>query len=87
MAVPSSNISMSAIYGEANAGSPPSDLAVNDLFKLSYFESVAFGGSITFNAWGQYGNASGANRIYGITTSINLQLWFIIMTIRLMQIM
>jgi hypothetical protein len=69
MAVPSTNISMSAIYGEANAGSPPSDLAVSDLFKLSYFESNAFGGSITFNAWGQYGNASGANRIYGLSAS------------------
>ena len=60
---------MSAIYGEANAGSPPSDLAVSDLFKLSYFESNAFGGPLTFNAWGQYGNASGADRIYGLSAS------------------
>lgn len=69
MAVPSTNISMTAIYGEANAGSPPSDLAVSDLFKKSYFESNAFGGPLTFNAWGQFGNASGANRIYGLSAS------------------
>ena len=69
MAVPSSNISMSAIYGEPNVGGPPSDLAVSDLFKKSYFESNAFGGPLTYNAWGQYGNASGADRIYGLTAS------------------
>jgi hypothetical protein len=70
MAVPSSNIGMSDIYGEANfGGTPPSDLAVSDLFKKSYFESNAFGGSLTFNAWGQYGNSSGANRIYGLSAS------------------
>jgi hypothetical protein len=69
MAVPSSNISMSAIYGEANAGGPPSDLAVSDLFKKSYFESNAFGGPLSYNAWGQYGNASGADRIYGLSAS------------------
>jgi len=69
MAVPSSNISMSAIYGEPNSGSPPSDLAVSDLFKKSYFESNAFGGPLTFNAWGQFGNASGADRIYGLSAS------------------
>lgn len=69
MAVPSSNISMSAIYGEANVGGPPSDLAVSDLFKKSYFESNAFGGGLAYNAWGQYGNASGADRIYGLSAS------------------
>ena len=69
MAVPSSNISMSAIYGEANVGGPPSDLAVSDLFKKSYFESNVFGGPLTYNAWGQYGNASGADRIYGLSAS------------------
>lgn len=69
MAVPSSNISMTAIYNEPNAGSPPSDLAVSDLFKKSYFESVTFGGSLTYNAWGIYGNTSGADRIYGLSAS------------------
>ncbi len=70
MAVPSSNIGMSNIYGEANfGGSPPSDLAVSDLFLKSYFESNAFGGSLTYNAWGRYGNTSGADRIYGLTAS------------------
>jgi hypothetical protein len=70
MAVPSSNIGISDIYKEANFGSSPSgDTPVSDLFLKSYFESTAFGGSLTYNAWGQYGNASGANRIYGLSAS------------------
>ena len=70
MAVPTSNISMSAIYGEANAGGPPSDLAVSDLFKKSYFEGPAYGVfNVGYNAWGQFGNTSGADRIYQITAS------------------
>lgn len=69
MAVPSSNISMTAIYNEPNAGSPPSDLAVSDLFKKSYFESNAFGGPLSYNAWGIYGNSAGADRIYGLSAS------------------
>ena len=70
MAVPSSNIGMSDIYKEANFGSSPTaDTPVSDLFLKSYFESTAFGGSLNYNAWGQYGNASGANRIYGLTAS------------------
>jgi hypothetical protein len=69
MAVPSSNISMTAIYNEANVGSPPSDLAVSDLFKKSYFESNPFGGPLSYNAWGIYGNSAGADRIYGLSAS------------------
>ena len=69
MAVPSSNISMTAIYNEPNAGSPPSDLAVSDLFKKSYFEGPNGSFDIGYNAWGIYGNTSGANRIYGLSAS------------------
>lgn len=69
MAVPSSNISMTAIYNEPNAGSPPSDLAVSDLFKKSYFEGPNGSFNIGYNAWGIYGNTSGADRIYGLSAS------------------
>lgn len=69
MAVPSTNIRMTDIYQEANSGSPPSDLAVSDLFKKSYFEGPFGTFGIAYNAWGQYGNSSGANRIYGLTAS------------------
>lgn len=69
MAVPSTNISMTAIYNEPNAGSPPSDLAVSDLFKKSYFEGPQGSVNIGYNAWGIYGNTSGADRIYGLSAS------------------
>ena len=69
MAVPSSNISMTAIYNEPNAGSPPSDLAVSDLFKKSYFEGPNGSFNIGYNAWGIYGSTSGADRIYGLSAS------------------
>lgn len=69
MAVPSSNIRMTDIYQEANVGSPPSDLAVSDLFLKSYFESIPFGGALPYNAWGQYGSSNGADRIYGLSAS------------------
>ena len=69
MAVPSTNISMTAIYNEPNAGSPPSDLAVSDLFKKSYFEGPNGSFNIGYNAWGIYGSTSGADRIYGLSAS------------------
>jgi hypothetical protein len=66
MALPTSNISMIGIYSEANGGTGP-DINAGNLFKLSYFEGPPFGSTITYSAWGQYGNTSGANRIYGLT--------------------
>ena len=70
MPVPSSNINITDIYDEANSGTPPSDLAVSDLFKKSYFEGPAYGVfNVGYNAWGQFGNTSGADRIYLITAS------------------
>jgi hypothetical protein len=69
MAVPTSNISMTSIYSEANGGSPGSGSNTNagNLFKLSYFEGPPFGSTISYSAWGEYGNTSGANRIYGLS--------------------
>lgn len=69
MPVPSSNISITDIFDEANNVTPPSDLAASDLFKRSYFEGPNGNNTITYNAWGQYGNSSGANRIYLISAS------------------
>ena len=69
MAVPTGNISMASIYAEANGGSPGSgsDTNAGNLFKLSYFEGPPFGSTISYSAWGQYGTASGADRIYGLS--------------------
>jgi phage baseplate assembly protein gpV len=69
MPVPSSNINMSDIFDEANSGFPPSDLSASDLFKKSYFEGPSGSFNIGFNGWGQYGNTSGADRIYGLSAS------------------
>ncbi len=69
MPVPSSNINMSDIFDEANSGFPPNDLAVSDLFKKSYFEGPNGSSNIAYNAWGQFGATSGADRIYLISAS------------------
>lgn len=70
MPVPSSNINITDIFDEANTGtSPPTDLAASDLFKKSYFEGPQGSVTIGYNAWGQFGATSGADRIYLITAS------------------
>lgn len=69
MPVPSSNINLTDIYDEANNSFPPSDLAVSDLFKKSYFQGPSGNSNIGFNAWGQFGATSGADRIYLISAS------------------
>ena len=77
MAVPTSNYGISAIYSEANGGPPgaSSNIAVSDLFKKSYFEGPPFGSTITYSAWGQYGNTSGDDRIYGLTAKNTNNEW------------
>jgi hypothetical protein len=69
MAVPTSNIGINAIYTEANGGGPgsSSDTKVSDLFKKSYFEGPTGSSTISYNAWGEYGSTSGADRIYGLS--------------------
>lgn len=77
MAVPSSNYGISAIYSEANGGAPAanSNIAVSDLFKKSYFQGPTGSNTISYNAWGQYGSTSGADRIYGLTAKNTNNAW------------
>jgi len=74
MAVSGTNISMSSIWSEANTGSTPT-ISVSDLFKKSYFEGLNGSGTISYNAWGQYGISSGADKIYGLITKNNENEW------------
>jgi len=77
MAVPTSNYGISAIYSEANGGPPvsSSNIAVSDLFKKSYFQGPTGTSTISYNAWGQYGSTSGADRIYGLTAKNTNNAW------------
>ena len=65
---------MSDIYSEANTGSTPT-ISVDDLFKKSYFEGLNGSGTISYNAWGQYGNTSGANVIYNVSSKNTDNAW------------
>jgi hypothetical protein len=67
MAVPSTNISMQGIAAEAG-GVFITNIYASDLFKKSYFEGPNGTYNISYNAWGQYGNSSGANVIYQIAS-------------------
>ena len=77
MAVPTSDISMTSIYFEANGGPPSSgsDTNAGNLFKRSYFEGPAGNSTISYNAWGEYGSTSGADRIYGLTAKNTNNAW------------
>jgi hypothetical protein len=75
MAVSGTNISMTSIWSEANTGSTPNDISVSDLFKKSYFEGPNGSFTIDYNAWGQYGNTSGDDKIYGLITENNENSW------------
>lgn len=74
MAVPSTNISMQGIATEAG-GVSITNIYASDLFKKSYFEGPNGTYNISYNAWGQYGNSSGADRIYGLTTKNTNNAW------------
>jgi len=75
MAVPSTNIKMSDIYAEANGGGYAIDMSVVDLFQKSYFEGPTGSATIGYNAWGQWGNTSGDNRIYNLTSKNTDNAW------------
>jgi hypothetical protein len=77
MAVPTSNYGISDIYSEANGGAPSSgsNTAVSDLFKKSYFEGPTGSSTISYNAWGEYGSTSGADRIYGLSAKNTNNAW------------
>jgi hypothetical protein len=66
MTLPTSDISMSSIYGEANGGYTSGQLSLLSQSFFSYFAGPNGSNSITYNAWG-VGEASGGNRIYGLS--------------------
>lgn len=61
------------IYAIPNpGGSPPyNDTSLYNVSRYSYFEGPNGLGSISYNAWGRWGNQSGANRIYGLSATSN----------------
>ncbi|MEI6628748.1 MAG: hypothetical protein WCN27_05045 [Alphaproteobacteria bacterium] len=74
MTLPSTNISMQGIAAEAG-GVFITNIYASDLFKKSYFEGPNGSYNITYNAWGQYGNTSGANVIYNVSSKNTDNAW------------
>lgn len=66
MATPTSPLSFGNIYSEANGGTPGGATSWGNLSRNSYFEGPNGNNSISFNAWGAYGNSLGANVIYNV---------------------
>ena len=66
MAVPTSSIALTAIYGEANSGYSSGQVSILSQSFFSYFAGPNGSNSISYNAWGE-GEGSGANRIYGLS--------------------
>jgi len=66
MAVPTSNIALTDIYGEANGGYSSGQVSILSQSFFSYFAGPNGNNSISFNSWGE-GEGSGGNRIYGLS--------------------
>lgn len=65
MTLPTSNISMSAIWSEANSPYSSGQLSLLTMSFFSYFAGPNGSNSLTDNNWGVH-EGSGANRIYGL---------------------
>ena len=66
MATPSSPISFSDIYSEANGSTPGSATLWGRLARDSYFDGPNGSSGNSFNGWGAYGSTLGADRIFQI---------------------
>ena len=66
MAVPTSNIALTDIYAESNGGYSSGEVSMLSQSFFSYFAGPNGSNSIAYNTWGE-GEASGANRIYGLS--------------------
>ena len=65
MTLPTSDISMSAIWSEANSPYSSGQLSLLTMSFFSYFAGPNGSNSLTDNNWGMH-EGSGANRIYGL---------------------
>jgi hypothetical protein len=74
MTLPSTDISMQGIAAEAG-GVFITNIYASDLFKKSYFEGPNGSYNISYNAWGQYGNSSGADVIYNVSSKNTDNAW------------
>lgn len=68
MPLPSTNLKLTDIFKEANAGYTSDPVSLNDTAFYSYFSGPSGSNSVAYNAWGQ-GQSGGINRIHGLSFS------------------